>query len=371
MRIRFTCLSAAVLLLAGCSRSNNLFLGRVEATVDGHRVVVTDCYRTSVPPPQTIKDPVTGDLTFQFMPCKDADVRIRAGDLFVNGRAYGHLDPSDAVLVDHGVVSTGGPDAERPKTRVELDIPYAHDSPSQTLDLYIPAKNGFATIVYTYGGGWHSGSGKSSKPIAEKLQSLGYGCALVSHRLSPPSTFPAHAEDVASAFAWVKSNIAARGGDPKRVILAGHSSGAHLSLLVAMDPRYLAPHHLSPSDVAAVIALSPPLDLAPRGDGHGYGDVLMAGHGADAFKRDSALMKDASPIDHISAGMPRTLLLVGGQDFSMLEADARAFAEKARAAGATVETAVIPGKDHMAMAGGLTDENDPVLARALDFLKHL
>src|SRR5579872_3073160 len=82
----------------------------------------------------------------------------------------------------------------------ELDVRYG--SGPQTLDRYVPASKGFPTIVYTYGGGWHSGSGKSSKPIAEKLQSLGYGCALVSHRLWPPDTFPAMAEDVTAAFAW-------------------------------------------------------------------------------------------------------------------------------------------------------------------------
>jgi acetyl esterase/lipase len=122
-------------------------------------------------------------------------------------------------------------------TAAELDIHYGKESDAQVLDLYFPAKKGFSTVVYTYGGGWHSGSGKSSKPIAEELVRFGYGCALISHRLFPPDAFPAPAEDLAAAIAWVKANIAIRGGDPKRVILAGHSSGAHLSLLVATDPR--------------------------------------------------------------------------------------------------------------------------------------
>jgi len=86
--------------------------------------------------------------------------------------------------------------------RTEFDIHYAHGS-NQTLDLYLPPSKGFTTIVYTYGGGWHSGSGKSSAPIAEELVRLGYGCALVSHRLFPPDAFPAPAEDLAAAFAWV------------------------------------------------------------------------------------------------------------------------------------------------------------------------
>jgi acetyl esterase/lipase len=252
---------------------------------------------------------------------------------------------------------------------VEQDIRYAKDADSQVLDLYLPAKKNFTTIVYTYGGGWHSGSGKSSKPIAEKLQSLGYGCALVSHRLSPPYYFPAHAQDLAAAFAWVKSNIAARGGDPRRLVLAGHSSGAHLSLLIATDPKYLAAYNLKPSDIAAVIGLSTPVNLSPMAGGHGYGDALLGGHGADAFKRDVELMKDASPTNHLSRELPPTLLLVGQQDFPMLEGDCRDFAAKAQALGRKVEFAIIPGKNHMSMALGMTDDTDPVLVRVLSFLK--
>jgi acetyl esterase/lipase len=254
-------------------------------------------------------------------------------------------------------------------TSVASDIAYGKDSPSQTLDLYVPAKKGFATIVYTYGGGWHSGRGKSSIPIAQKLQSLGYGCVLVSHRLSPPDSFPAQPEDVAAAFAWTKANIVARGGDPERVILAGHSSGAHLSLLLVTDPRFLAKHHLSVKDVAAVIGLSTPLDLSPHKDGHGYGDMLLAGAGADVFRRDLAMMKDASPTSHFNSALPPTLLLVGQQDFPMLADDARAFIAKANNLRANVEFAVIPGKDHMGMARGMIDDKDAVLRQVTAFLE--
>jgi acetyl esterase/lipase len=252
---------------------------------------------------------------------------------------------------------------------VAPDIAYGKDSPSQTLDVYVPARTRFATIVYTYGGGWHSGSGKSSIPIAQKLQSLGYGCALVSHRLWPPDPFPAQAEDVAAAFAWTKANIAARGGDPERVILAGHSSGAHLSLLLATDPRFLAKYHLSARDVAAVIGLSTPLDLSPHPDGHGYGDMLLAGAGAGVFRRDLAMLKDASPISHLDSDLPPTLLLVGQQDFPMLADDARAFIAKTNSLGASVEFSVIPGKDHMGVALGLIDDKDAVFRQVLAFLE--
>jgi acetyl esterase/lipase len=180
--------------------------------------------------------------------------------------------------------------------------------------------------------------------------------------------FPAHAEDLAAAVAWVKANIAARGGDPARIILAGHSSGAHLSLLLATDPRYLAAHRLAISDIRAVVGLSPPVDLTRHTDGHGYGDVLLAGHGADAFERNEAFMKDASPIEHLSRSLPPTLLVVGEHDFPMLEADARAFARKADRFGDKVQVVVAPGKDHIGVARGLLDVNDSVFIAVKTFL---
>ena len=94
----------AMLLLSACSRSNNLLMGRVESEVGSHTVVVTDCYRTSVPPPQKLQD-AAGRAVYRFMPCRDADVLIRGDELLVNGQSYGRLNPTDAVLVDHGVVS--------------------------------------------------------------------------------------------------------------------------------------------------------------------------------------------------------------------------------------------------------------------------
>src|SRR5690242_17959855 len=85
-------LASAILLAIGCSRSNNLLLGRVEAQVGGHAVVVTDCYRTSVPPPVQLRD---GPASYQFVPCRDADVQIRSENLTVNGRDYGRLNAGD------------------------------------------------------------------------------------------------------------------------------------------------------------------------------------------------------------------------------------------------------------------------------------
>lgn len=104
MKRVFMPMICVALTLSACSRENNLLFGRVEATVGGHRVVVTDCYRTSVPKPTERPASADGIREFRFTPCRDADVLIRGDQLLVNGRPYGPVKPGDAVTVDHGQV---------------------------------------------------------------------------------------------------------------------------------------------------------------------------------------------------------------------------------------------------------------------------
>jgi len=90
--------------ISACSKSNNVLLGRVEAQLGTHKIVVTDCYRTSVPDVQSSKDSADGSTSYRFTPCVDADVIIRDERLTVNGRSYEELAPGDTVIVDHGQV---------------------------------------------------------------------------------------------------------------------------------------------------------------------------------------------------------------------------------------------------------------------------
>jgi hypothetical protein len=100
----FCCI--AILMSPACRRSNNLLLGTVQATAGSHRIAVTDCYRVSVDPPTEIKGPPR-QSGYRYTPCRDADVLIRGDEAIVNGRSYGHINPADSILVDHGIVSIG------------------------------------------------------------------------------------------------------------------------------------------------------------------------------------------------------------------------------------------------------------------------
>jgi acetyl esterase/lipase len=73
----------------------------------------------------------------------------------------------------------------------------------------------------------------------------------------PENPHPAQVEDVAAAFAWVVRNISQYGGDPSRIYLSGHSAGAHLAALLALDEKYLKKIDISRTAIRAVIACAP------------------------------------------------------------------------------------------------------------------
>jgi acetyl esterase/lipase len=273
-----------------------------------------------------------------------------------------------------GIAPVVGQNAPAPASdtslpRLEKDLAYGPAGDEQKLDLYLPKQKGFTTLVFTFGGGWHTGNRKAVAPIGRKLQDLGFGCALLSHRLGPKDKFPAQIEDVASGFAWVKKHMAEKGGDPKRVFLLGHSSGAHLSVLLAADARYLAKHQLKPSDIAGVIGLSTPVDLEPRRDGRGFGNTLMAGRGADTFSRDVGVLRDASPLQYVSKDLPPVLLVVGERDFPMLAGDAKSFVAKAQVVGVPAAWYLAKGRDHMGVIRALLGDHDPIEDQILAFVK--
>jgi len=93
-----------VALAAACSRENNLLEGRVETRVADHVVVVTDCYRTEVPPPERLADTPDGAPVYKYAPCRDAEILLRGSEFVVNGTSYGKVKPGDRITVDHGKV---------------------------------------------------------------------------------------------------------------------------------------------------------------------------------------------------------------------------------------------------------------------------
>lgn len=259
---------------------------------------------------------------------------------------------------------------------LKRDLPYG-SSPQQRLDLTIPSGKGFPTVIFIHGGSLTTGdkADKDYGNVCAPFVAAGIACANVNYRLAP-ERWPAQAEDAASAVAWVRTNIRSRGGDPRKLFLFGHSSGATLAALVGTDERYLARHGLKTSDLRGVI---------PMGSIMWDDDMeqTLAKYGRErveqSFLRDpgnkiyGSLNEylDRWPIRHVRAGLPPFLFLIAEseQENPPVLKTNRKFVEDARALGNHAEYKVLPGRTHYSAIRKFSEPDDPTFAIVRDFIQ--
>jgi len=133
----------------------------------------------------------------------------------------------------------------------------------QQLDVYQPAvsRNG-TVVVFFYGGGWRTGQRDEYRFVAQTLTRHGVTVVIPDYRTYPTGVFPDFMHDAAAAVAWTQRHIAEYGGDPKKIYLVGHSAGAHIATLLALDKQYLVAQGLGTDILAGVVGLATPANFA-------------------------------------------------------------------------------------------------------------
>ena len=108
------------------------------------------------------------------------------------------------------------------------------------LDYYVPEAAGpHPVIVFFHGGSWQSGTKDLYRFVGMTLAEAGYMVVIPDYRKYPAVKFPAFVEDGARALAWAAANVDRLGGDADRIYVAGHSAGAQLGAMLAVDERFL------------------------------------------------------------------------------------------------------------------------------------
>jgi len=222
-------------------------------------------------------------------------------------------------------------------------LSYGSD-PAQVLDLWVPKGAKAAPLVlYVHGGGWKRGSKDTAmgNALPGHLVGQGYAFASINYRLVPQATVEQQASDVAQALAFVLGKAAGMGIDRSRVVITGHSAGAHLVALVGTDEQYLRKAGLSFADVDGVMpndgaAYDVPKQMAQAGR-------FMSDTYKQAFGTDPARQKALSPVFHAAApNAPRFLLLHVQREDGVVQANDLAAALKR--GGSRVEVGSFPGK---------------------------
>lgn len=253
-----------------------------------------------------------------------------------------------------------GPQVPQPPGKQALA--YGKD-PLQALD-YWPAQDGnrrAPLVVFVHGGGWKRGSkdNASGSYKAPHYTQAGYAYASINYRLVPDARVEDEAADVAAALRYLTDNAARLGFDPGRIVVMGHSAGAHLSALVGTDPRYLQGAGLGLASIRGVIPIDGAAYDVPRqiADGGNF----MHDTYLQAFGEDPARQRALSPTFHAAApNAPAFLLIhVGRQDGVAQNKELEAALKKA---GTPVERREFDGKGlkgHMEINRSLGDPAYP------------
>jgi acetyl esterase/lipase len=262
----------------------------------------------------------------------------------------------------------------RSQPKILANLPYTKTpgvkaSRRQTLDLYLPSglKTKPPLLIFIHGGFWMLSDDefRIGPSLAEALVSGGIAVALIRYRLAPANRHPSQAEDVAAALAYLTREAEKYGYDSKRVFLAGHSAGAHLAALIALDPNYLGRHRMTPSALAGVITFSGIYDLKPRPESSQDQKIATQ----ETFGDSPELLKAASPITHVRTQSPPFLILTASADFPGFAVEAKKFADGLRSQGHSyVEQFVIADRDHFSIMQ-LKDQANPARGLVLEFLK--
>lgn len=175
-------------------------------------------------------------------------------------------------------------------------------------------RSGAPSVLLVHGGGWASGDRSQLHGYGILLGRLGYVCVASEYRLTGEATWPAQMHDVKAALRWMRASAGDLGIDAEKICISGNSAGGHLSLVAAGTPDLPAfegegGHAGVSSRVAASIAFYAP--TAEIASGAPLAPVVEALIGADA---SAEARRDVSPLAHVSAAFPPTLLLHGNKD---------------------------------------------------------
>lgn len=233
----------------------------------------------------------------------------------------------------------------------------------QRLDVYAPrGRRGAAApvAVFFYGGSWDSGRRQDYNWVGRALAARGFVTVVADYRLYPEVRYPAFLEDGARAVCWAADHAAGFGGDPHRIVLAGHSAGAYNAVMLGLDPRYLQAAGVDPARIRALAGLSGPYDFLPL-----KGEITTRVFG------DTTDLPGTQPTAYVTPASPPAFLATGDADDMVWPKNTIALAAAYRAAGVAVEERHYPGVDHVNMVLALSRplrSRAPVLAQMADFL---
>ena len=202
---------------------------------------------------------------------------------------------------------------------IQRNIPYVDSGHErQVLDIYAPrdAKN-LPVVFWIHGGGWQTGDKTSVQVKPQAFVEKGFVFVSTNYRLLPDVDMGTIIRDIAKSIHWVHEHIAAKGGDPQRVFVMGHSAGAQLAALVCIDDRYLKAEGLPLGIIKGCVPVDgdtydvPAIIETAENRRRVHGQPMPKFGHREKFGDDPAKHRDFSAVTHVAKdkGIPPFLIM--------------------------------------------------------------
>jgi acetyl esterase/lipase len=241
-----------------------------------------------------------------------------------------------------------------------VTVPYLDGGgDAQSIDVFAPAgARGAPVLLFFHGGVWRGGDKSDYANVGRAFAAKGIVTGVVNYRLVPAATYAEQLADAGAAVAWMSAHAAEYGADPKRLYLAGHSSGGHLISSLLFGPK--------PPPVAGLIPMSGIFDLnQPIADdeGGGFEDFIIP-----VFGRDRARRASLSSLRAVGFTSVRMLVVVAGDDSATMKAQTQRFESALGAQKVPFQHDVAAGRGHFEMVTELGTAGDPTTDRIASFV---
>ncbi len=254
--------------------------------------------------------------------------------------------------------------AQRPGLLLAADVAYGPDH-LERADIYGARGLSRAPVAIFFHGGAYAFGDKNEVGgvwgnVARALARAGCLALNADYRLSPRSPWPAGAEDVGRLVRWARAHAAAFGGDPRRIVLIGHSAGATHVAGYVLDPR-LEPD--GDPGVAGAVLVSGRYTLGPI-PGDPNGPEVRAYFGGDTVRGDRA------PIAHLATAHHLPLLVVvAGRENTGLARGASSLVAALCALGACQMFERLAGETHLSEMANVGTDDQALSAPLIRFVR--
>lgn len=258
-----------------------------------------------------------------------------------------------AIVVFFGNIAASHKEPE-PADEEAIRVSYG-DGVCENYDMFLPKTESreVDVVFMIHGGAWLSGDQTMFEQRAKSAAAKGYvGVTVDYNKLTNGATSADMVGEMYNAVASVKAKLAELGYNADKMVVAGHSAGAHLALL------YSYTHYSdSPIEIGFVCSSSAPSDFFDESADESttmtkynylavsalIGELVKPGHTDDAAEK----IKANNPVDLVTASVPPTLISHGAKDDMVSYSNSVRLYDKLQSAGVDSVFITYPNSDHL------------------------